>query len=236
MRQNRGVALAEEISRQKLELICGSALFTAVDEIVVEQIISDQRCQCQRFFKGELVYDKYQFPQCLGIVLEGQIRVEKSIRKGKRMRMSVLQPGACFGAATVFQEKKQYAMVLAAECETEVLFFPKEVLRWAMQRNYTVTENYIRYLSDEICFLHEKISNLTAGIAEQRLALFLAERCDLDGTIYTSMVDLCKQLNFGRATLYRAMDALEARGLIKKGSKSISIIDRAELRKMIRDE
>lgn len=228
--------MAEELSRQKLELICGSALFTRVDEIVVEQIAFDRRCQCRQFRKGETIYDPDHVPRCLGIVLTGKVRVEQRVRGKHRMKMSELQPGECFGAEAVFQERWRYDMILTAVCSTEVLFLSEDMLRWAMQRNFTVTENYIRYLSGQIRFLHEKITNLTAGTAEERLALFLTEHCAPDGSLHTSMTELCSQLNLGRATLYRALEALEARGLIARENKAIFALNLEELRNMTQGE
>ena len=228
--------MAEELSRQKLELICGSALFTRVDEILVEQIVLDRRCQCRQFRKGEVISDPDHVPRCLGVVLAGKVRVEQSVRGKCRMKMSELQPGECFGAEAVFQESRRYPRILTAACSTEVLLLSEDMLRWAMQRNFTVTENYIRYLSGQIQFLHEKITNLTAGTAEERLALFLTEHCASDGSLQTSMTDLCSQLNLGRATLYRALEALEARGLIARGNKAIYAPNLEKIRNMAWDK
>lgn len=231
-----GIAMIDEFSRQKLELLCDSALFAGVDEIVVEQIVSDQRCTCRTFSKGEVLFDVAHFQRCLGILLTGKVRVEKPCRRGKVMKMSVLRPGECFGAAAMFQTRERYAAILTAEMETEILFLPEELLRWAMQRNFTVTENYIQYLSDRIWFLSEKITNLTAGTAEEQLALFLAEHCEADGTLHTSMTDLCRQLNFSRATLYRAMGVLEAQWLIFREKKALQVTDMEKLQKVAQGE
>lgn len=230
IRDRNGGFMIEEPVRQKLDLICKAWIFSQVDEIMVEQIVSDQRCQYQRFPKGEIIYNETQFQRCLGIILAGRVRVEKRIQGEKHMKMSILRPGECFGAAAMFQERGRYATVLTAECTVEVLFLPEEVIRWAMRRNFTVTENYIRYLSNRIWFLNEKITELTAGTANQRLAGFLAEHCDADGCFRSSMTELSRQLNMGRATLYRALDMLEERGLINRGSKVLHILDMEGLR------
>ena len=226
------VAMAEGISKSKLELICGTFLFQQVDEIVVERMVEDQRCIRERFVKGATIYDETHFRHCLGIILAGEVRVDKLTPEGKRMKMSVLLPGECFGAAAMFQDRDRYATVLTAEKSAEVLFLPEELIRWAMHRSFTITENYIRYLSNRIWFLNEKISSLTAGSADQRLARFLAEHSDTDGTINTSMTDLSRQLNIGRASLYRALDSLEEKGLIQRGAKSLTVTNPERLRQL----
>jgi CRP-like cAMP-binding protein len=109
-----------------------------------------------------------------------------------------------------------------------VLFLPEELIVWFMRRDPIITENYITYLSDRIWFLNTKISALTAGSAEQRLAVFLLEQ----GSVSSSMTDLSHQLNVGRASLYRALDVLEADGYIRKGSKSIEVTNEDGLRQL----
>lgn len=226
------VFMADGIPKAKLELICGTFLFQHVDEIVVERMVMDPRCIKERFPKGGVIYDETHFRHCLGIILAGEVRVDKATPEGKRMKMSVLLPGECFGAAAMFQNRDRYATVLTAEKSTEVLFLPEELILWAMHRDFTITENYIRYLSNRIWFLNEKISGLTAGSADQRLAIFLAEHCDAENRLNTSMTDLSRQLNIGRASLYRALDSLEEQGLIQRGTKSLTVIDKEGLRQL----
>ena len=222
--------MAEGIPKQKLELIASTFLFQNMDEIVIERMVSDQRCLREIFPKGARIFDETHFRRCLGILLSGEVRVDKLTPEGKYMKMSRLKPGECFGAAAMFGQREKYATVLTAERNTEVLFLPEELIRWAMRRDFTITENYIRYLSDRIWFLNEKISGLTAGSAEQRLAVLLLEHCSSDGILTASMTELSNQLNIGRASLYRAMDSLEGRGLIGRAGKSVKILDQEGLR------
>ena len=100
---------------------------------------------------------------------------------------AMLQPGMCFGVAALFRKREPYELKLTVQGNAEVLFLPEEVIRWAMRRNYTITENYIRYLSEQIGILHEKIAGLTAGTADRRLAVFLLSHCQQDGIFRMSM-------------------------------------------------
>ncbi len=222
--------MAEALSRQKIQLVASTFLFDRVDEIMVEHVVSDSRCQRERYPKGARIFDETHFRRSLGILLSGEVRVDKQTPEGKYMKMSRLGPGECFGAAAMFSHREQYATVLTVEKTAEVLFLPEELIRWAMHRDFTITENYIRYLSDRIWFLNEKISGLTAGSAEQRLAMFLAEHSGADGRLNTSMTELSRQLNIGRASLYRAVESLEERGMLRRDGKCLTVTDCAGLR------
>ena len=66
------------------------------------------------------------------------------------------------------------------------------------------------------------IHSFTAGSAERRLSLFLADN-ESEGVYCAnvSMVALADMLDIGRASLYRAFDKLEAEGFIEKKEKTI---------------
>ena len=81
-------------------------------------------------------------------------------------------------------------------------------------------------MSKKVVYLNRKISTLVAGSAEKKLVAYLLE-IELDSvcSINVSMSALADMLNVGRASLYRAIDDLENRGLIKKNGKMIIISD-----------
>ena len=226
--------MAGELPKQKLRRVASTFLFEGVDEIVVEGIVRDPRCRLQRFQKNQIIFDETHFMRCLGIILVGTVRVDKETPDGKRMKMSDLSPGECFGAASMFSSREVYATRLMAQDSTEILFIPEEVILWAMHRNFHITENYIRYLSNRIWFLNEKISGLTAGSVDQRVSVFLMDQCDASGRLISSMTELSRQLNIGRASLYRALDALEEKGLIRREGKQLFISE--ELRACARSK
>lgn len=224
--------MADGISKQKLQLVAKTFLFQGVDEFTVERMIQDERCEKKRYLKGEVIFDEEHFIPSLGILLSGEVRVEKNTADGKRLRISSMGPGGCFGAAAMFHQRGSYLNVITAEKGTEVLFLSEELITWAMQRDSVITENYIRYLSDRIWFLNGKIAALTAGSAEQRLAVYLLEH----GGAETSMTKLSQTLGIGRASLYRALEDMEEHNLISRGNKTIEIKDGQGLRLLTKNE
>ncbi len=224
--------MTEEIPRQKMDLIASTFLFHNLDETQIRRIITDTHCREERYPKGRVIFDRTHFSRCLGIVLSGEIRVEKQTSEDRYMKMSTLRPGDCFGAASMFCDREEYATVLTAAKPAEILFLPEEIIRRAMHLDFTVTENYIRYLSGRIWFLNEKISNLTAGTTEQRLASYLLEHSDDTGKLSVSMTELSRLINIGRASLYRAMDSLESRGCLTRNGKEVEISNREALWKI----
>lgn len=221
--------MAVELNRQKLNLVASSFLFQNVDEIVVERSVTDERCYQEKFEKGQVIFDETHFSRCLGIVLSGEVQVEKRTYGKNGIKMSRISPGGSFGAGTMFHERERYMTVLTAIKPTEVLFMPQELIMWLLQRNPVMTENYITYLSGRIWFLNMKISALTAGTAEQKVGLYLLE----NGEDVRSMTELSQTLNIGRASLYRALNELEQQGLITRENRKIRVLKPDALRQLI---
>ena len=211
------------LSKQKLGLINQSFLFANVDEIVVRRIIFDSGCVRRRFAKGEVIPDAETSDGALGIVLSGQLCLKRVIGENSSAKLQTLRAGECFGAAAVFSPRDNATLRLLVERQTEVFFIPGKTLRWAIERSNTIMENYFRYLSDIIWMLQDRLFTLSAGTAELRLAIFLAEQCSMESTISSSMTEISRQLNLGRASLYRAIDKLEAAGMIQQRGKTIRV-------------
>ena len=56
-----------------------------------------------------------------------------------------------------------------------------------------------------------------------RLAVYLADHCGPECEISGSMSEISRQLNLGRASLYRAIDKLESENLIEQNGKTILV-------------
>ena len=69
---------------------------------------------------------------------------------------------------------------------------------------------------------------MTQTGAEGKLARYLLSSGE-DAPIRTSATDLARRLGLSRASLYRAFDALEGAGLIRREGKTVCILDRSGL-------
>jgi DNA-binding MarR family transcriptional regulator len=92
--------------------------------------------------------------------------------------------------------------------------------------------HYIRFLTQRIEFLNQKIQYLTAGCVERRLALYLMGQIpqdDLAVQLDISAVSLADLLDVGRASLYRAMDRLTQDGFLTRNGHEYTLRNRDRL-------
>ena len=175
---------------------------------------------CRPFAKGETLLEAGQRGAPMGVVLAGRVQVNKGA-----LIMSVLEPGDLFGAAALFNDRADYATTLTARAPCRVLLLPQALVEELMGRFPEVGRNYVAYLSGRICFLSGKIDALTAGSAERKVAQYLLSR--LEGgwvELDCSAAGLARRLGVSRASLYRALDALAGRGVLRREGRRVQVL------------
>lgn len=144
----------------------------------------------------------------------------------KQVLLRSFLPYEIFGISNLFTDQP-FATRIVAKTDCKILVLRKEFLTYLIDRDSSVRYQYISLLAQKTLYLNRKISCLTAGSAEQRLAFWLdAHAIDDVVTLDMPMNALCTMLDIGRASLYRAFDKLEQDGFITKEQKTVRILDR----------
>lgn len=199
-------------------------LFRGLPVEQVEAFLSDGRIYSRAFSAGRCISEPENFVSCLGLVLSGGVRIERH-GEGKSVPMGVMTAGQVFGAATLFGGSR-YATRLIAKGKCEILFFPQEAVEDIIAASPTAALNYITFLSEKVRYLNARIDFYTAGGTKDKLLGYFSRMADADGFVplNMSLSALAGQLDMGRASLYRAIDALEAEGLVEKRDGGFQIV------------
>ena len=211
-------------SRAELALLGETPLFRGAGEETVRRAAEDSACRREDFPRETVIYSPESFRRCLGVLLRGRARVTKGA-----LVVSTLEAGALFGAAALFHRRERYESAITALRPCTAAFFPEEQVAALLSEDRTLSANYIRYLSERIHFLSRKVESLTAPGAVEKLASCLLESAGGSGTLSCPATELSRRLDLSRASLYRAFQALEEAGAIRREGKTIVILDRRAL-------
>lgn len=176
-----------------------------------------------RFEAGQVIYSAGRFRRAIGVLLSGAAQVTNAAG----VPLNTLAPGSCFGVAALFHPVDHYVSTVTALAPTEIAFFTGGQLEALFAQQPQVARNYITFLSERIQFLNEKIGSFTAPSALARVARYLEQKgpC-ITVKSYTRLAD---ELNLGRASLYRALDALADRGILCRRGPQIRVLDQGAL-------
>lgn len=189
----------------------------------LERIQADDGAVVGDYAPGEVVYAPRQFQRRLGILLSGQLQVTKGA-----LSVSELEPGDLFGAAALYSDVEEFATTITARKDSRCLLLEQQLVDRLLAENGRIRENYLRYLTGRIRFLSGRMQSLAQPGAEGKLARYLLANGQ-SGQMTCSATELAHRLGIGRATLYRAFEALERSGLIVRKGKTILISDPAGL-------
>ena len=217
------------VTEKDLQAIFRTPLFVGVRKNQALRVFDLCNCEIRSFEKGETILSSGAREKRVGVLLDGKARVTTADGEhGKILRE--LSVKDVFGIANLFSDAP-YVTDITSLTQTRVLLLPELAVRNFLENDRAFLYNYLGFLSGRIRYLNAKIRFFTAGSAERKLALYLLsfgkEQIDVDLSL-TALADL---LDLGRASLYRAFDALEEAGYIKKDGKRISVLRPEQLRK-----
>ena len=213
------------LSKKDFFLLKESFLFNGIDEYAFKYALLSDECCIKSFFPGEAIEDGG-----IGIILGGSLKVMSQSGKS-RLVMRFLSSGEIFGVSALFSDVG-YATELYSVADSRVAFFSQSFMEQLMSTDYSVAENYIRFLSGRIRFLNRKIACLAAGTVEESLVLHLLDAGG-NSLYIESFSSLAELIGVGRASLYRALDKLESDGLIARSLHEITILNKLGLEKIL---
>ena len=161
----------------------------------------------------------------IGIIRTGSASVYSG-DSSRRVLMRFLSVGGIYGVAALFAAAAPPTRIVAGG-DCTVLKLPREAVRAMLHEDAALLDNYLEFMSGRVLFLNRKIACVTGGSAERRLAVHLLSLSDglpreSDGsvriTLASNYTELSHLIDVGIASLYRALDSLEASGAIKRGS------------------
>ncbi len=216
-------------SQEIMQIFSHNCILGKANEKNLAAFIPDDATEISDFVGGEVIFSPASKQKRVGILISGTANVLPSDVADSAM-LKILCAGEMFGIANLYSRDLPFPSIISARTSCRVLFIDGENFSELIENDPCALRAYLTLLNNKIGYLNKKISTLTAPTVEKKLAFYLAENeCGgaLAGNI--SMSSLADILGVGRASLYRALDALTEAGLIKKNGKQIFIPDKNAL-------
>ena len=203
-----------------LNFLISLPLFQQSDRILLKKAVESEHTHLVTLSSGEALPDRYG--EMLGVVLSGRMQI-LSMDTDHPVVLRAVTAGHVFGAASLFLENAAPVSRLVAQSDCSLFFLARNAVRELLGHDPAFLDAYLRFLAERVHFLNGKIRSFTAGSTERRLALWLAEHAENGSVRAVSLSVLAGTLDIGRASLYRALDKLEAEGLITRNGREIAV-------------
>ena len=216
-----------DLSKDVFSFLRETFLFKKLTDEQLHAITDTLNFEIFEFDTNEDIYTPTEFVKKIGFVLSGECSVEKIKADNGAVPLNRLLKGDSFGIITVFSEAERFPTLVKAKKRSKIIFFDGEEIKRLCQKYHEISLSIIYFLSGKIEFLNKKIATFCADTVEEKFAFYLISESKRLGTTEFSpnLSKTAKVLNSGRASLYRAIEALEKLSLIKFENKKIYITD-----------
>lgn len=202
-------------------------LFRGVENDVLSKLCSAGKIEICNFKKDETIYSKRDFKRKVGFVLSGACEVLRSGDGDNDIAINVINSGGSFGILAVFSEKAEYPTTIKATKNTVVAFIDKSTVISLSKKNAKVAMNVIKFMSERISFLNDRLNTFSGSSTLEKLAsylLFLVKSAD-NNSLSFSKTKASEAIGAGRASVYRALTELVEREIISLEGKNLIIND-----------
>ena len=176
--------------------------------------------------KGEALMTQKHFSRCLALIIKGSASVTKISLDGRRTIINRLSEGDVFGMATLFYEEAEFPSEIIAGNSLRLAVLPKDVVEEAFETSPEFAKAYVTLLSEKIIFLNKKISAYSEGDSSEKVLRWILTMANGESELVLpcSVSKLAQMLGIGRASVYRAFDALQEQGIIGRIGKKIVLL------------
>jgi CRP-like cAMP-binding protein len=165
----------------------------------------------------------------IGIVLNGNVEIQKHYPNGKIVSLSKLSEGNIFGEAIVFSSHSKYPATIVTMRNSKVLHISREDIIYICGENKTILKNFMELLSTKILNLNKKVTELSLETLRQKIIFYLLqqykEQKTLKITLPISKKSLAEHLGVQRPSLSREFINMKLEGLINVDKDMVEIID-----------
>ena len=165
----------------------------------------------------------------LGIVIEGELEVQKHYASGKVVTLAKLNKGKTFGEAIAFSETNIYPATIISSKGSIILYISKKDIISMCSSYPKVLNNFMQLLSSKILLLNRKIKELSFETLREKISSYLLSQYEIQKTLNLilpmSRKDLAQHLGVQRPSLSRELVNMKDDGLIDFNKNLLEIKD-----------
>lgn len=225
------------------DILADSKLFAGLDHQMFNQFCS--RVSIRLVWKGEIIFNEADRCDSVGLVVSGQLGLQKYSADGDYITVDLLGPGETFGEDLMFGKQREYPMSIEAVTNSQIILLSREILLPLLQENPELMSNFVGFLSDKIQEKNRRVITLSQRNLRMKIGRYLLDLHEMqeaeDDELYgedrkqyvsTPSVELpvskevaARLLAMPRPSFSRELVRMEKDGLIRVSGRVIWLTD-----------
>ena len=180
----------------------------------------------QSFEKDEIIFSKEHYEKRIGFVVAGECKVRRRRGADDTVALNTIGKYGSFGILSLFTPNAEFPTEIVASKRTSVIFIEANEMQALISEYKEISLSVIKFLAGKVAFLNRRLATFSAKCVEDKLASYLLQAYERHGKEFSiSMAALSREVDIGRASLYRILSSLEEKGIIRTEPKKIIFVN-----------
>jgi CRP-like cAMP-binding protein len=205
-----------------LPILMGCRLFSGVSAEDLTAMLKCLNAGVRPFSKGEFVFSEGETPECVGVLLSGTIHICRDSFFGKRILLSVIEPGDFFGESFACAEvdESPVSAIAARDCTVLLTDYHRIIKSCtnACEFHSRLIRNMLSIIANKNIQLTRKLEHVTQHNTREKLTSYLGERAKLEGgnkfTIPLNRQELADYLAVERSAMSAELSRMQSDGIL----------------------
>ncbi|NLF42986.1 MAG: Crp/Fnr family transcriptional regulator [Bacteroidales bacterium] len=212
-------------------------VFKGIEEEEVKLLLKKVHFQIKNFSKNDVIVLAGDKVKNLYIILQGSVSGEIHDYSGNTIKIEDIEAPRPLATAFLFGSENSYPVTLVANTNVTILSLPVDEFLMLLQMNSVLLKNYLNSISSRTQFLSQKLHFLGIKTIKGKIAHFLLQKA---GDRYHSVElkstqqELADLFGVTRPSLARVFSEMQKERLIITERRTITIINKEKLNKLIR--
>ena len=193
----------------------------------IEKLLNNTSFTTRVFLKNEIIFSPIQSADSIGIILSGDVDIQKLFPMGKSIIIERKGKGDIIGEASIFSFIDSYPDTIIACNSCEILLLPKKELHKLFKADYNIMLNFLEQISNTGLFLRHRLGLLSLDSIREKISGYILHEYNMTGaniiTLPFSKKEWAEYLDISRTSLSRELNFLESDGIIRSHNRTIEI-------------
>ncbi|HZK44600.1 MAG TPA: Crp/Fnr family transcriptional regulator [Syntrophomonadaceae bacterium] len=211
--------------------IKNNELFKSLSENEFLEVINYSRIST--YLKKSIIHLQNEPCSSIGIILEGDVVIQRLDENGKVLTIVTLEVGESFGGNLIFSDQGLYPMTVSANSDSTILHVGKETIIDLCQKNKDFLIEFMRSISNKTIIVSNKLNAITMKSIREQIIDSLIQEYKVQQSLHLELPlnrkNWAESLGIPRPSLSRELSKMKADKLIDYAGNWILIIDESIL-------
>jgi len=213
-----------------------TGLFNGFSTLELLELFKTNPYIISQYKKNSIVHFESEKCTSWGIILKGEVIVQKIDEKGNVLTVTSFRVGDNIGGNLLFSKQPYYPMSIIAKTDSEILHINKDFVLLLCQSSKEFLLQFLTCISDKTTILTNKIKAIAMKSIRDSIIEFLNYEYYTQKNkvieIHMTKKELAERLGIQRTSLSRELNKMKKEGLVNYDASTITICDNSIIRKL----